>query len=66
MTDLGHIINRIKAHQARVALEGLQQPKGTTGFDYGHLVGRVQGLEEAVELVLAMVNERDEGEQFDG
>lgn len=62
MTELGSIMHRIKAHQQRVALDSTLQPSGTTGYDYGLLVGRVKGMQEVLEIIEAMVVELNEGE----
>jgi hypothetical protein len=50
-------IGRIKAEQARYALDSLKSPGNKTEGDVGHRVGYVAGLERALMIVHEMLDE---------
>ncbi len=51
------LLNRLKAEQARFALEALKKPQNRDAFEYGHRVGVVDGLEQAVNVLLSLLDE---------
>lgn len=51
------LLNRLKAEQARFALEALRKPQNRDAFEYGHRVGVVDGLECAVNVLLSLLDE---------
>lgn len=63
MTLADHLLHRLKAEQAQFALKSLQHPGDKTAFDYGVRVGHVAGLEFAIGLLLAALDEERNGER---
>lgn len=53
------LLQRLEAEQARLATEALQRPAGKDAFEYGRAVGMYAGLEQAKQVLVDMVAERD-------
>ena len=50
-------IARVKAEQAKYALDSLKNPGNKTEFDFGLRSGYVAGLERAVNVLLEILSE---------
>jgi len=57
-----HLLQRLKVAQAEYALESLQRPNTRDVFEYGHRVGVVAGLQQAVDLLLTLIDEEQNRE----
>jgi hypothetical protein len=51
------IIARLVAMEEEYALDACRKPVGKEAFDYGRMVGRVQGLGRAREEITKMIEE---------
>lgn len=49
--DVEKYIGELKSKQAALALDALLHPKGRDGFAYGEASGRVQGMQDALDLL---------------
>jgi hypothetical protein len=57
------LLARFKAKQQEFALEALKRPQERDTFEYGYRVGVVAGYEQAIQVLLALVNEEQYGEK---
>lgn len=53
------LLQRLKAEQARVAVEALKTPTGRDAFEYGRAVGFYAGLEHAERVLIELVAEKE-------
>jgi len=58
------LLNLLKANQAEFALEALRRPQDRDTFEYGYRVGVVAGYEEAMNVLLNLLDE-DKNGNFD-
>lgn len=49
--DVEKYISDLKGRQAVLAMEALLRPKGRDGFAYGEASGRIQGMQDALDLL---------------
>lgn len=54
-------LNILKADQAEFALEALRKPQKRDGFEYGYRVGMVAGYEAAIDVLLNLIDEDENG-----
>lgn len=57
------LLNRLKAEQAQYALQSLRQPNRCDAFEYGYRTGIVAGYEQAIALLLNMLDEEKHGDR---
>lgn len=57
------LLGKLKAKQAEFALLSLKQPSRCDVFEYGYRVGTVAGLEEAINTLLALLDEERNGDK---
>ena len=57
------LLNKLKAEQARFALEALQRPNQRDAFEYGYRAGTLAGLESAVSILLKLFDEEKNGDR---
>lgn len=57
------LLNSFKAEQTSYALESLRVPSMKNEFEYGLRVGYIQGLERAIAILLAALDEERNGER---
>lgn len=57
------LLGKLKAKQADFALLSLKQPSRCDIFEYGYRVGTVAGLEEAINVLLALLDEERNGDK---
>lgn len=53
------LLNRLKDEQQRYALEALMKPTEKSSFEYGQRSGMVLGLEEAVRILLDIIDNHE-------
>ncbi len=53
------LIKRLEDEQAKLAREALSRPQGKDGYDYGRVVGLYAGLEQAKNLINALLEEQE-------
>lgn len=51
------LLNRIKAAQQQFAVDALKRPQQRDAFEYGYRVGVVAGYEQAIEVLLKILDE---------
>lgn len=56
------LLNALKARQAEFALDGLKRPQQRDAFEYGYRTGVVEGLEQAIGVLLELVRDERDGE----
>ena len=56
------LLNRLKAGQQSFAVEALRRPQTRDTFEYGYRVGMFAGYEEAITVLLTLL---DEEKNFD-
>ena len=56
------LLNALKAKQTQCALEGLKRPQHRDAFEYGYRTGVVEGLEQAIAILLAIVQDERDGD----
>ncbi len=57
------LLGKLKAKQADFALLSLKQPSRCDIFEYGYRTGVVAGLEEAMNVLLALLDEERNGDK---
>lgn len=57
------LLNKLKTEQTFYALESLRRPGMKTEFEFGQRCGHIAGLEKAVEILLAVLDEERNGEK---
>lgn len=57
------IVSRIEAERSQFAHSVLSQPGGHESFDYGRACGMYAGLSMAVDIINAVVEDRDDEER---
>jgi len=57
------LLNKLKAEQARFALEALQRPNQRDAFEYGYRAGVIAGLDNAVGILLKLLDEEKHGDR---
>ena len=57
------LLNKLKAEQARFALEAVQRPNTRDAFEYGYRAGTRAGLESAVSILLKLFDEEKNGDR---
>ena len=60
MKQIAPLLQRLKAAQAQLAKEALEQPRSNDQFEYGRVVGMYAGLEHAANVLLSFVDEAEE------
>ena len=55
------LLNLLKANQAEFALEALKRPQDRDTFEYGYRVGMVAGYEAAIDVLLNLIDEDENG-----
>ena len=53
------LIKRLNDEQTSLAREALTRPQGKDGYDYGRVVGMYAGLEQAKNLINAILEEQE-------
>jgi hypothetical protein len=51
------LLNRLKAEQQKFAADALKRPQQRDAFEYGYRVGVVAGYEQAIEVLLKILDE---------
>jgi|TARA_R100000988_G_scaffold102989_1_gene80264 hypothetical protein len=51
------LLNKLKESQADFALDALKRPQERDVFEYGYRVGMVAGFEEAINVLLTLLDE---------
>ena len=51
------LLNKLKENQATFALDALKRPQQRDVFEYGNRVGMVAGFEEAINVLLTLLDE---------
>jgi hypothetical protein len=51
------LLNKLKENQATFALDALKRPQQRDVFEYGYRVGMVAGFEEAINVLLTLLDE---------
>lgn len=51
------LLSQLKDRQAEFSLEALKKPQSRDIFEYGYRVGVVAGLEEAMNVLLKLIDE---------
>tara|TARA_R110000803_G_scaffold73879_1_gene137815 strand:+ start:1163 stop:1360 length:198 start_codon:yes stop_codon:yes gene_type:complete len=51
------LLSQLKDRQTEFSVEALKKPQTRDVFEYGYLVGTVAGLEEAINVLLNLLNE---------
>ncbi len=51
------LLNKLKESQATFALDALKRPQERDVFEYGYRVGMVAGFEEAINVLLTLLDE---------
>lgn len=57
------LLHRLRAEQAQYALQSLKQPNHRDAFEYGYRTGIVAGYEQAIALLLNMLDEEKHGDR---
>ena len=57
------LLAQLKAEQQQYALAGLKQPHQRDAFEYGYRSGVVAGYEQAIGLLLKLLDEERNGER---
>lgn len=57
------LLNQLKEKQGDYALQSLKHPSKCDAFEYGYRVGMVSGLEEAVNVLLALLDDERNGDK---
>ena len=57
------LLAELKAEQQRYALAGLKQPHQRDAFEYGYRSGVVAGYEQAIALLLKLLDDERNGER---
>ena len=52
-----NLLNKLKESQADFALDALKRPQERDVFEYGYRVGMVAGFEEAINVLLTLLDE---------
>lgn len=55
------LLNALKTKQQEHAVESLKRPIKCDAFEYGYRVGVMAGLEEAVNVLLKLIDEEKHG-----
>lgn len=58
MTE-SRLLALLKDEQARYAMQALKQPSKCNEFEYGHRVGVMAGLEQAINVLLKAVEDEN-------
>jgi hypothetical protein len=56
------LLNRLKAEQQSYAVEALKRPQTRDAFEYGHRVGVMAGYEAALNVLLKLLDEEQNGD----
>lgn len=51
------LLNALKTQQQQFALDALKRPVERDAFEYGYRVGMIAGLEDAINVLLKLVDE---------
>lgn len=57
MNVADELLKRIKSKQHEFALESLSKPQNRDAFEYGHRVGFIGGLNEALNVLYSLLDE---------
>jgi len=57
------LLNKLKENQATFALDALKRPQQRDVFEYGYRVGMVAGFEEAINVLLTLLDEEKYSEK---
>lgn len=60
---LENIITKLEERKTDLALGSLLQPTDPSAFGYGEAVGRVRGLQEALDIIRGALDDEDERER---
>ncbi len=55
------LLGELKKAQSAYALEALRRPVDRNEFEYGHRTGYIAGLERAIEVLLALLDDEKNG-----
>lgn len=55
------LLNRLKAEQQKYALEALMRPQAKDAYEYGHRCGTIAGLEQAINVLINIIDEQQNG-----
>lgn len=55
-------LNRLKEEQQKFAVAALKQPSQRDAFEYGHRVGMYAGIESAINVLLAILDDASKKE----
>ena len=55
------LLNNLKAAQQQFSLDALKRPHDKTEFEYGFRTGVVQGYEFAIDILLHLLDEEQNG-----
>jgi len=53
------LLKRLEDEQKTLAIEALSRPQGKDNYDYGRVVGIYAGLEQAKNLILDIMAEKE-------
>ena len=53
------LLRRLEDEQKTLAIEALSRPQGKDSYDYGRVVGIYAGLEQAKNLILDIMAEKE-------
>lgn len=53
------LLKRLEDEQKTLAIEALSRPQGKDSYDYGRVVGIYAGLEQAKNLILDIMAEKE-------
>ena len=57
------LLKRLRAEQAQYALQSLKQPNRCDAFEYGYRTGIIAGYEQAIALLLNIIDEEKHGDR---
>lgn len=57
------LLNSLREEQQQYALQSLKQPNRCDAFEYGYRTGIIAGYEQAIALLLKMIDEERNGER---
>lgn len=56
------LLNRLKVEQQTFAVDALKRPQERDSFEYGYRVGVVAGYEAAINVLLKLIDEDENGD----
>ncbi len=61
-TQISETLSKLEARRLELALSSLEQPISRTEFGYGVACGLCQGLNEARQIIIALIDEEAQAE----